>query len=133
MTNDEWAPFLSFLLFLWDFIILKLIEIFCPTERTERTEISYLIFYISYFIFYLYSLISYLYSLLPSPSGGLQGALSSRFPEVLIDEGDLAGGEEFLGLAVAGGGEGGAEVGVVTDPLNQALYGGRGFEVGRVG
>ena len=35
-VNDEWAPFLLFLLFLWDFIILKLIEIFLSHGKNGK-------------------------------------------------------------------------------------------------
>ena len=55
------------------------------------------------------------------------------FSEVADDGADLEGGEEFLGLAVAGAEEGFGEVGVVADPLHESVDGSLGGEVGGVG
>lgn len=57
--------------------------------------------------------------------GGLRGAyrVAFRVAEVVVDDGELAGGEEALVAAVAGGAEGGEEFGVAVNPAAEAVEG----------
>lgn len=56
-----------------------------------------------------------------------------RFTEVAEDGAYLEGGEELLGLAVAGAEEGFGELGVVMDPFHESVDGSLGGEGGGVG
>ena len=57
----------------------------------------------------------------------------SRFAEVAEDGAYLEGGEELLGLAIAGALEGFGELGVLMDPGHQSVDGALWREVGGVG